>query len=90
MLKRNCNSPCNGYEAMYNYEGNFIKKIELAKDMPNYEVLERKAQECLNYHTGCGLPAILARSDMNRIIKMTDEQFLKAAKTFLARRTKLQ
>ena len=78
---------CNGYAAMYNYESKFIRKIELAKSIPNYEALEKRAQECLNNHTGCGLPAVLARSDMNKIIKMTDEQFLEAAKTFLKRRT---
>ena len=90
MLIRNCTSPDNGYEAMYNYESKFIRKIELAKDMPNYEALERKARECLYNHTCFGLSAILARADMNKIIGMTDEQFLEETKAFMARRTALQ
>ena len=85
MLKRTCNSPNNGHEAIYNYEGKFIRKIELAKDMPNCEALERKAQECLYNHTSFGLSAILARTDMNRIIGMTDEQFLEESKAFIAK-----
>lgn len=85
MLKGNCTSPDGGYKAMYNYEGNFIRKIELAKALPHYETLEKHAQECLYNHTGFGLSAVLARADMNRIIAMTDEQFLENAQAFLAK-----
>lgn len=69
------------------YESKFIRKIELAKYLPHYSLLEQKAQECLNSHTGCGLTAILAINDMNRIIAMTDEQFLEEVKAFLAKAT---
>lgn len=85
MLKRNCNSPENGYERMYEYESKFIRKIELAKDLPHYLLLEQTAQKCLNSHTGCGLTAILAIHDMDRIIAMTNEQFMEEAKVFLAK-----
>ena len=85
MLKRTCTSPDNGHESMYDYEGKFIRKIELAKGLPNYETLEMRAQECLYAHTGFGLSAALARADMNRIIGMSDEQFLEEAKVFLAK-----
>ena len=85
MLKGNCTSPDGGYKAMYNYEGNFIRKIELAKAFPHYGTLEQRAQECLYNHTGFGLTAVLARNDMNRIIAMTDEQFLEEAKAFLTK-----
>lgn len=85
MLKRTYNSPDNGHEAMYDYEGKFIRKIELAKGLPHYETLEKHAQECLYNHTGCGLPAIIAIADMDKIIAMTDEQFLEEVKAFLAK-----
>lgn len=87
MLKGNCNSPENGYQRMYEYESKFIHKIELAKDLPYYSLLEQTAQRCLNNHTGCGLSAILAIHDMDRIIAMTDEQFMEEAKAFLAKAT---
>ena len=83
MLKRTYNSPANGHEEMYNYEGKFIQKIELVRGLPHYEILEKYAQECLYAHTGFGLSAILSRADMNRIIGMSDEQFLEEAKAFL-------
>ena len=67
------------------YEGKFIRKIELAKGLPHYETLEKHAQECLYNHTGCGLPAIIAIADMDKIIAMTDEQFLEEVKAFLAK-----
>lgn len=85
MLKRTCNAPDNGHEEIYNYEGKFIRKIELAKAVPHYEMLEQRAQECLYNHTGFGLSTVLARNDMNRIIAMTDEQFLEEAKAFIAK-----
>lgn len=85
MLKGNCSSPENGYERMYEYESKFIRKIELAKDLSRYSLLEQTAQRCLNNHTGCGFSAILAMHDMDRIIAMTDEQFMEEAKAFLAK-----
>ena len=85
MLKRTCNSPDYGHETMYDYGGKFIRKIELAKEHPNYETLEKYAQEYLYAHTGLELPAVLARSGMNRIIGMPNVQFLEEAKAFLAK-----
>lgn len=87
MLKGNCNSPENGYQKMYEYESKFIRKIELAKDLPHYSLLEQTAQKCLNNHTGCGFSAISAIACMNRISAMTDEQFMEEAKAFLAKAT---
>lgn len=69
------------------YESKFIRKIELAKGLPHYSLLEQKAQKCLNSHTGCGLTAILAINDMDRIIAMSDEQFIEEAKAFLTKAT---
>lgn len=76
MLKGNLNN---------SYESKFIRKIDLAKDLPHYSLLEQKAQKCLNNHTGCGLTAILAIHDMDRIISMPDEQFMEEAEAFLAK-----
>lgn len=87
MLKRNCNSPENGYQRMYEYESKFIRKIELAKDLPNYTLLEQTAQKCLNNHTGCGFSAISAITCMDKVIAMTDKQFMEEAKAFLSKAT---
>lgn len=87
MLKLSYNSPDNGAQRIYDYESKFICKIELAKDLPHYSLLEQKAQQCLNNHTGCGLTAILAINDMNRIAAMSNEQFMEEAKAFLAKST---
>lgn len=76
MLKGNCNSPENGYAMMYDYEQQFIRKIELAKDLPIYSKLEQSAQDALYAHTGCGLTALRANAFINRLSSMTDDEFL--------------
>ena len=84
MLKGNCNSPENGYAAMYEYETKFINKVKLAENLPVYHKLEKSAQSALLAHTGCGLNAIRAIAFIDRISAMTNEEFIAWASTLSA------
>ncbi|MCM1297617.1 MAG: hypothetical protein NC311_18925 [Muribaculaceae bacterium] len=80
MLKLNVNSPDNGHQAQFNYETAFARKIHLAIGFPNYGKIEKWAQEGINAHTGCGYTAIRAGVYMNKVIEMTDDEFVKWAR----------
>lgn len=63
------------------YERAFAEKFALAKGLPNYDLLESFAQQCIDLHCGDSLNGISARVYMDKIIEMSDEEFLKFAKT---------
>ena len=68
--------PRPGNEHQVAYEQKFAGKFELVKDIPNFEALERFAQKCIDLHCGDHLDGISARVYMDKVIEMTDEEFI--------------
>ena len=79
---------CGSNHMQVEYERNFAVKFELVKDLPNFEALERFAQRCIDLHCGDSLDGISARVYMDKVIKMTDAEFIAWA-TQYAQNTKI-
>lgn len=62
--------------AQVEYEKKFASKFDLVKDIPNFEALERFAQKCIDLHCGDSLDGISARVYMDKVIEMTDAEFI--------------
>lgn len=69
-------TPGRGNHAQVTYEEKFASKFELVKESPNYAALERFAQQCIDLHCGDSLNGISARVYMDKVIAMTDDEFI--------------
>ena len=58
------------------YEKKFASKFDLVKDIPHFESLERFAQKCIDLHCGDSLDGISARVYMDKVIAMSDDEFI--------------
>lgn len=68
--------------AQYNYQQNFAKKFELVEDVPNYQALEKFAQKCIDNYSDCSLNGITYQIYMDKVIEMSDEEFIAWAKRY--------
>lgn len=62
--------------AQVEYEKTFAGRFDLVKDLPNFEVLERFAQKCIDLHCGDSLDGISARAYMDKVIAMSHDAFI--------------
>ena len=62
------------------YEKAFARKFELVTTFPNYFMLEKFAQQCIDLHCGDSLNGISARVYMDKIIEMSDKEFVQWAR----------
>ena len=64
------------YNNANKFEVKFVEKIMLAKDMNIYPKLEKSAQTAICANRGYGLDMILAENYMEKIISMSDKEFI--------------
>ena len=68
--------PRKGNQRQVAYEEAFAAKFKLVEDLPNYDVLEAFAQRCIDNHCGDSFAGIEARVYMDKILEMSDENFI--------------
>lgn len=79
MLQLTYQTPKGGTSAIFEYETKFANKIKLAENLPAYQKIEKHAQDCIYAHTGFGWHAIVATDFIDKVIAMTDDEFIKWA-----------
>lgn len=65
--------------AQVQYETAFAARFKELEHLPNYPVLEKFAQRCIDLHCGDSLPGITARVYMDEIIPMSTDELIKWA-----------